>query len=151
MHNPPIVTYPIKSSSVERLILAFVWCAGFLACAFWLNKSSPLTVRSISLIGGLLVAGLAAIIGYRRATEGQLRWDGQFWYFQHADQSVDTWIHSLVVVLDLQFVVLLRLRGQARQSCWFWVEKATAPQYWFDFRRAIYAPASQHKGQHDRR
>jgi hypothetical protein len=93
-------------------------------------------VTSFALLLVLLAAVLLAAMAQRNAPIGQLRWDGEQWYWI-ADQ--DFTVRTMVCLLDFQLTLLLQVTFDNRQRHWFWIETDSKPFQWNALRRAIVA------------
>lgn len=95
-----------------------------------------MTLAFFSVLG----AGIAVRKSWKSMPEGQLEWNGQSWRGESTGyQQHDGAEHELLVVVDFQLMLLLRLEKRAGPSLWLWVEKTAFPTRWLDFRRAVYS------------
>ena len=96
----------------------------------------------ISLVAVLvLVAGFAALYGWRNSPAGNLAWDGQSWRWESPGYQTGVAEQQLSVLADFQNVLLLRIQNQAQASLWLWVERKAFPERWPDLRRAVFSQA----------
>ena len=86
------------------------------------------------------VAGAAACHGWKNSPVGQLAWDGQLWRWESPGYQTGVAEQKLVVIVDFQHLLLLRIENQAHASLWLWPERKALPERWLDFRRAVYSP-----------
>jgi toxin CptA len=135
MHRPPAVSWDVELarwqghiSAAIALCSTLVW-AGFLMLQGWCTSS-------ISLLLVLLASILLAVLAGRRMPVGKLRWDGDQWHWSSAEVDV---VHSIVCVLDLQFLLLLRIHCGQGARHWLWLEAGTQPARWQALRRAVVA------------
>jgi toxin CptA len=139
-HNAPSVTYPLGRSHWQALVLLAFWLAALLLVGVWTLASQELGWRQaaggISLVG----AGWAARHGWKNAAVGQLTWDGQVWRWEGPGYQAGVAEYALLVALDFQKVMLLRLENQAHAKLWLWAERGALPERWLDLRRAVYSP-----------
>jgi hypothetical protein len=118
----------------RRLVLALVLLsampvAAFLGTQVWGAASAVLLLAFLTTV-------LFAYSSLRRPVQGLLSWDGEQWYW--TTQQVQA-VTELACVLDLQRVMLLRLRcGQASVQ-WLWLESAAMGGSWQALRRAVVA------------
>jgi hypothetical protein len=145
----PTASYPFRSSKLR----IFFICAPAL-CAwifmFWVPAGNT------RLLGMALcfVASVLVLKEARAASLGHL--NGPQLSASKATEAVGssyvwTWVtdcqqqHGVVdVSWDGQTFMLLRLRlfqpgALGRKTMWLWAEQQAAPEYWGDFRRAIYS------------
>ncbi len=111
--------------------LAWAWqLGGGRAERAWDGR--PLVMLA-SLWGGLALAAWA----WWRTPSGRLTWDGGAWAWSGARAGT---LHSVHLVADLQFTVLLRLAdARGRTLGWLWAERSAAPGLWKPLRRALLA------------
>jgi hypothetical protein len=72
----------------------------------------------------------------RNAATGQLRWDGERWYWSG---EPDRTVHAMSCILDLQSIMLLHLTCERRTGHWLWLEAGNKPERWKALRRAVVA------------
>jgi hypothetical protein len=150
MHRPPAASWKVGAVRYQwRLLLLLVvltalQVAGFLATQAWGPGSVLLLLTFAGVVG-------FALMGLRRVASGQLLWDGAQWFW--AAGRVQT-VTELVCVLDLQRVMLLRIRCAQTGRHWLWLESAQMGHGWKALRRAVAAgmplsdtvPATGHLG-----
>jgi len=139
MHNAPPVVYPLGRSAFQGWMLLGLWLAGLAVVFLWWQNAVEPGWRQIVALGGVSVAGGAALLGWRQAPAGLLQWDGQDWNWQSEPSREVAPVRSLQVTLDLQRCLLLRASNPDRAGLWLWTERASAPERWMDLRRALYA------------
>lgn len=88
----------------------------------------------------LILAGLAAYSTWKSSPVGHLAWDGQFWRWEGLGYQAGVAEQKLLVVVDLQNRLLLRLENPAHAHLWLWAERSVLPERWLDLRRAVYSP-----------
>ena len=139
MHSAPSVIYPVgRSRNAECLLLA-VWGLGVCAVLFASMQSARIDWRDGILFLCVIVATVAGWTGiFRTSSRANLIFDGQYW-------SMSGGIHlptaKAAVVLDLQQLLLVRLREPLGTMHWIWVERKAMPDRWRDLRRALYSRA----------
>jgi hypothetical protein len=89
----------------------------------------------IVLVALFVGVGLVAIARHK-ALKGQLRWDGEQWYWTDAQDHA---VRTMVCILDLQGVMLLQIACDHGKSHWIWLESGYKPTQWKALRRAIVA------------
>ena len=139
MHSAPPVAYPLGRSSLQAGLLLAVWlaaAAGWVMCAFF---APALGWRLWLLALAVLVAGSGAAWGWKNSAIGVLHWDAQCWHWESTAYQSGTPVRRLLVVLDFQRVLLLRLENQDHARLWLWAERKALPERWLDLRRAVYA------------
>ncbi len=75
-------------------------------------------------------------LGPRPGLMVDLVFDGQHWSLCGQDARKGA---RISVVLDMQFLVLVRLDEPAQHARWLWLERRARPEQWQDLRRAIYS------------
>lgn len=108
-----------------------------------LGWRAGLTATALAVVAGAWLLALAIVLfQYRAMRPGQLRWDGQAWWWQPSDgASADAHAVNIDLRLDLQSTVLVRMTGQPGLARWCCLERAAAPARWSDLRRALHQRA----------
>lgn len=148
----PAVRYPLRRSM--QLLCILVLPGALSSCVFaaflWHAQAAFDAVRfraGIALWLSAIALMACAIWRWRRQPEGELDWRLGEWTLvlpQFPSSSGNPMPEKLVeldVVLDVQFAMLLRARGQnsRRGMVWLWLEKQWSPSRWPDLRRAVYS------------
>ncbi|MGJ7610533.1 MULTISPECIES: hypothetical protein [unclassified Variovorax] len=141
MHSAPSVTYPVGRSRGATRILLVLWalgasCAG--ASCYLIDSGGW---RQLLLVFSVVFSGVAAGFGLRRDGAGVLHFDGLHWSLTGAHASRGVHAARVLVALDFQSLMLLRLSEPARARRWVWVEQRAMPERWRDVRRAVYSRA----------
>ncbi len=139
-HNAPPVVYPLGRSGFQGCVLAGLWFIGLLVLLLWYDTLRQVDWRICSGAAALVVAGVAATIGWINSPAGQIAWDGQFWRWESQLYQTGVAQQQLSVIADFQHLLLLRIENQAHASLWLWVERKAFPTRWLDLRRAVYSP-----------
>lgn len=137
MHHAPSVTYPVGRCRFEGAMLILIILAGLLAWAGWALQSYSARLHGLAL--ALLVWGAIgshALRQWLRTPSGVVGWNGQAWTWPRVVD--DRGSAAPLVMLDLQFVILMRLGGAGP---WLWLERWREPHRWSDIRRAVYSRA----------
>ena len=142
MHSAPSVSYPVGRSRMARRLLLGIWCLGAAGLAAWCLQFSGALWRTALLALVLPVAGLAAWRAARLGEGAELRWNGQHW---SCAGSAPCSAAHVSIHLDLQTLMLVRLRESGRAAIWLWVERASLPSRWLDLRRALHAAQAHGK------
>lgn len=144
MHSAPSVSFPVGRSRLARRLLWGLWALGAVALAAWCIQFSGAPWRT-ALMGVVLAAAAhAAWVASRLGEGARLRWDGSHWSCDGAVRLGDA---GVTVHLDLQSLVLVRLREPGGLAMWLWLERSSDPARWLDLRRALYAAAPSAAGQ----
>lgn len=142
MHNAPAVSYPVGRSRFHAQILILAFLGGLVT---WLAWAAVVDAADWRLGLGLVlvaVTGGAAYWGWQKTLSGTLCWDGQTWRvdFDGADPGRGaSFTGRLAVRLDLQAVLLVRLRHESGCVSWFWLEPGGDVMRWQALRRAVHA------------
>jgi hypothetical protein len=102
----------------------------------WIHNRAGWGVTSVALLLVLLAAVLLAAMAQRNAPKGQLRWDGEHWYWATAQ---DLTVLTMVRVVDFQLMMLLQVTLDNGQRHWFWLDADSKSSHWIALRRAIVA------------
>jgi hypothetical protein len=143
MHSAPAVRYPVPRSPLAgRWLLALCAVSGGAAGIGWQAGLSAPGLALVVLVWLMAVAVCWA--QWRSLVPGQLRWDGQAWWWR-ADQapSGDECPVRVAVHLDLQSAMLLHLQGVGRTAPWCWLDASAAPVNWQAMRRALCQPQAE--------
>jgi len=154
MHSAPSVNYPVGRSRWVARALILTWVAGAAAAVFWRRQvDSNLGAddwRQWVLVAGLIVAALGVRAALRAQPVGQLRWDGQYWLLQDANErGAEHGLAQASVHFDIQSLMLIRLAPADSPVQWLWAERYRAPDRWRALRRALYSRALSPEPQAD--
>jgi toxin CptA len=140
MHNAPSVSYPVgRCAFVRWLSVGLAVLSGLVGLGWLLHQGTSVLLW---VAGGLWV--VACVAGWRsyQAQGGKLTWDGQVWCWHDAPLH-DDGLGELQVLLDLQHTLLLRWQpsdvSPSVQTVNLWLSAESAPDFWQDLRRAVYA------------
>ena len=106
----------------------------------WLLTSQFATLRQLFGSAAVFGVGLLALRAWYNTPVGQLAWDGQLWRWEGRGYQVGAANYELIVALDFQNLMLLRIENQAHAKLWLWAERRALPSRWLDLRRAVYSP-----------
>ncbi len=137
MHSAPAVRYPVPRSARAGRVLALLCLTP--AAPFFYALASGATAAALSIVCvGWLLAATVVLFQWRGLRAGQLRWDGRAWWWlpDNAIQS-DEYAVNVVLHLDLQSSMLVRMTGAPGSVHWCWLERVAAPARWSDLRRAL--------------
>jgi hypothetical protein len=93
----------------------------------------------------LFAVGTACLpLAFRHPPTRWLGWDGHVWRcLDHAQNETAQNVSNVVVILDVQQALLLRLIGSdldvSGLQQWVWLYKGFAPAQWHDIRCAVYS------------
>lgn len=146
MRNAPSVTYPVGRCAFHAKLLLVL--AAVVAASLWGWLGSGVDMGLwLTLVVGAVLWLVWALHAWWRAPFGRLHWDAQAPGLQDAEAGAWFWFNSteqtpqpvlgVQQALDLQGVVLLRLRSTASVPRWVWVQQAGDPARWLDLRRAL--------------
>lgn len=134
MHRAPPTGYPANQTQVALIPVSIVWALGLSVFVFWVG-SNQVSATSAAVAGGLvLAAGVVALRSVAATSPTLLQWDGKVWTWS-PDGPGDA--GEMLCVLDLQRMLLLRLRAGDGRPCWFWVIRSGPGVPWDSFRRAV--------------
>jgi hypothetical protein len=151
MRNAPSVMYPVGRCAFHGQLLMLL--AGAVAASLWGWRGSGVDTRLwlLALAGALLWLSWA-LRAWWRSPSGHLHWDGRAAGLQNTETGAWFWLDSVGLepqrvlgvaqALDLQWVVLLRLRSAAAVPRWVWVQRPSDPARWLDLRRALQRAAA---------
>lgn len=146
MRNAPLVMYPVGH------FLWIFWLCGGLGLGGAILTGWLLSVGQIGIwlalvsVLTLFAVGAAGLpLALRKKTICWLHWNGQVWRCLDDEQNETAQtVSSVVVILDLQQALLLRLTGASVDvpgtQQWVWLYKGFAPVQWHDMRCAVYSP-----------
>ena len=144
------MVYPVGRCRFQLLRLAGIWVASGVGLVAWLAQLGHL----LGWPGGLALAawgvlGWGAWATWNGTVQGQLRWDGQLWWFL-PDGVLETQPCSLHVHHHGGRVLGLRLTWRPQSSMspggrvgalvWVWAHEEADPGRWLALRRAVYSP-----------
>ena len=137
MHRPPAASYRVVRSRWLGAALLFLWLlASVNIIVFaWLQQRSEAGAAMALLC---LLAGIWALRGWLKMPTGTLRWDGEHLHWQGFDAPVA----SLNILIDMDFLVMLRLHRAAGQTHSV-VLTSTRDQDWPAIRRVLVALAAR--------
>lgn len=138
-HAPPVV-YPLGRSRFQAVLLVMFWLAGLLCLLAWFFLVPRFDWRIGLAFLAVLASGFGAFFNWKNAAVGQLRWDGQLWFWESSGYQTGATEQNLSVILDFQQVMLLLLENPAHARLYLWVERHNMPERWLDLRRAVHGP-----------
>lgn len=122
--------------------LALALCTGALALLLaWRLSQAPNTAAAGVAVLIWLAGALLAWRWWRAGAAGALQWDGQQWLL--CDGRGILPCSAPEVCLDLQRLMLVRVRPQGRAAQWLWLQRRGAIQGWPALRRAVFAGGAQ--------
>jgi hypothetical protein len=113
------------------LLAALVW-VGFIVEQGW-------GLTSFIVLAALFLGVRLVAMARQKAHNGQLRWDGEQWYWTGTQ---DRALRAMVCILDLQVLTLLHVTCDQGKSHWIWLDSGYKPAQWKALRRAIVAETS---------
>ncbi len=137
-HRAPAVRFTVEPSRKAALLTAVLWAAAAALNLAWWSLAGP--GDSGPVWGGLsllVVSGLLVVHGWR-PVRGQILWDGQ-WHWCSRAYPAGTTLDWPQVVLDMQQLMLVRLRNADGARWILWFDASAQPQDWLDLRRALFA------------
>jgi toxin CptA len=140
MHSAPSVTFPVGRSRDAGRLLGVIWAAGACCAGAVSYQFDSIGWRTGVLLTCSALSAVLALRAYRGQPTGELRFDGQGWSFWGASVG-GVQAARLLLALDLQSLLLVRLTLPGQPSCWLWLAQRSAPQRWPDLRRAVYSRA----------
>lgn len=141
MHSAPAVRYPVARSVRAGAVLLGIWSLAAGVCLWWWQRGGAAAWPMAGTLLSLSLGSVLAFVQWRDMPVGDLRWDGQAWWWQFAGE--DEVSVSVVVRWDLQHGLLLQMAGRLPwRARWCYAESARLPARWSDLRRALYAPVS---------
>jgi toxin CptA len=133
MHRPPAVSFSVVRSQWHLRLLAIVWLLGLSAAWTFAENQALSGVVAVSL--SVLAAGLIALFGWRNASVGTLRWDGQDWHWSGFDEDA---LCQLVLQLDFQKLLLVSVTDKTKNRVVrLWLEAVPGDIRWISLRRAV--------------
>ncbi|MDB5829765.1 MAG: hypothetical protein JWQ73_3985 [Variovorax sp.] len=142
MHSAPSVSYPVGRSRDAALLLGSLWAAGACCAGAALFQVDRLGWRQALLMTSVVLTAMAARRTLGPTLVADLVFDGQDWSLSGGAPRK---VARIAVLLDLQFLMLVRLDEPAQRPRWLWLERRSHPGRWQDLRRAVYSrvlPAS---------
>ena len=138
MHSAPAVRYPVPRFARAGRVLVLLCLAP--AAPFLYGWASGLPAAALAIAcASWLFAAAVVFLQWRGMHAGQLRWDGQAWWWLPDDAAqADEHAVSMALHLDLQAVALVRMVGAPGHVPWRWLARDAAPARWNDLRRALY-------------
>lgn len=121
--------------------LCLLWLLAALVTAAWWRAAAAADHGPAWGLASLLLAGGSAVQGWRRLPQGQLSWNDQGWTWLSPAYPGGAAVTEVQTVLDLQRLMLLRMRNPADAHWMVWADAATDPGRWLEFRRALKAHA----------
>ncbi len=135
MHRPPAVAWVLSPTLWQRRILATL---ALLALLVWVGfiTEQGWGLSSFAVLIALFLGVLLAAMAWHNASRGQLRWDGEQWYWTDAQ---DRTVRTMACILDMQVMMLLQITCDQGKSHWLWLDSSENPAQWKALRRAIVA------------
>ena len=138
MHSAPSVSYPVGRSRNATRLLTVLWVAGACCAGAALFQFDHVGWRHVLILGSVVLTATAARRTLGPVQPIDLVFDGQDWSLSGLASRK---VARIVVVLDLQSLLLVRLDEPTRRARWLWLERRARPERWQDLRRAVYSRA----------
>ena len=133
MHRPPAVIFSVIRSQWHLRLLAISWLLGLSAA--WIFAENQALAGVVAVFISVLAAGLIALLGWRNASVGTLRWDGQYWHWSGFDEDA---LCQLVLQLDFQKLLLVSVTDKTKNRVVrLWLEAVPGDIRWIALRRAV--------------
>jgi len=133
MHRAPAVSWEVRPTRLLGRALVVLGVSGALVIGAFLTMQ-PWNGRVVMLLLALLGGTLFAALVHGKAQFGTLQWDGEQWHWSALQHQA---IRQLTCVLDLQHVLLLRIRDASGKTHWLWLHTDAINARWLALRRAI--------------
>lgn len=154
MRNAPSVIYPVGRCRLQVVLLGLLGLSALGLLVGWqflLNVPSGARLWVVWLAPVCWASWLVWVAwDWCRSPVGRLQWDalapaaswmpadGQgAWRWLDTDAREATPLDGVVLAIDMQHLVLLRLMGAGQPARWAWVERRRDPSRWNDLRRAL--------------
>ena len=144
MHSAPPVLVPVGRFVWGTRIAAGLALITLLASLVWLWQSqADANQVAAVLLGWLAMAALsAAVLRWQAGAPGQLRWDGEAWWFEAAETASAAQTVAVQPVWDLGSAMCLRLQAQGvpwrARSAYVWLRAQDLPRAWHALRCAVH-------------
>lgn len=146
MHGAPAVTFPVGRSRWHLRTLIFLWLLGLTGAVLVMLTPTahmvPVGIRAGAL-AGIVLAGVLAWYDWKNAPSGRLQWDGEHWVWSGWDGAQGC---RLSLLLDLQSLMLVRLRDASHRQVWLWLDGKPGDSQWLAMRRAVVASLRPARG-----
>jgi hypothetical protein len=146
MRSAPGIVYPLGRFSWSWVCGLPLWCLAAVVNAVLYAQSALAASHAAFSAAVLLILLITSLREFRGSLlSAQLQWNGEQWHVEHEFQGIAVLpLTSVVVVLDLQQALLLRLDGadadvSGRLQQWVWLYKGFAPEHWHGLRCAVYS------------
>lgn len=136
MHSAPAVVFPVGRSRFELRLIGFAVISEVAVWLVWCWLVDQIGMGQV--LAGMMVCAVSAwLLSARwRTPSGQLIWDGRAWALDMNGKAVTVRVE---VIIDLQFVMLLRLVATGSHDVsWVWPEKISNPLRWHQLRCAVH-------------
>lgn len=139
MHRAPAVSFSVGRSRWHLGCVALFGCLALVVTVVFLNNQAQLDWRSAVLVVAAIASSALAVQGWRHSPTGQLRWNGQHWYWAGYGADQDG---RLSLLLDFQVVMLVAITAEKQRPQWIWLEAGCSDVHWVPLRRAIVSSRS---------
>lgn len=135
MRGPPAVVWSLAPTRWQKRVLVIL---AFLAVLVWVSfvAEQGWGLSSYLILAALFVGVLLAATAWHKKPKGQLRWDGEQWYW---NDEQDRAVRPMACILDMQVMMLLLVTCDQSKSHWLWLDSGNKPDQWRALRRAIVA------------
>ena len=139
MSRAPSVSHPVSRGRASTIIIASLWLAAVAANLAWISAVGPADIGPAWGISSLALATAVLLTYLRRMPTGQLSWDGEQWRWTSRAYPVGVELDRPQIVIDLQWLVIVRTRNRAGASWTLWLEARCNRPTWHGLRLALYA------------
>lgn len=134
MHRAPAVNFTVKRSRLQARLIGYVGLLTVTIFAIFVRDQPAVNIQIGVLTLSIVLAGSTAYLGWKRAPQGNLRWDGEHWYWSDFDRKM---LCRLNLLADFQSVVVVTLTAEGRPPVFLWLEAPLDGANWKPLRRAI--------------
>lgn len=135
MHLPPAAAWPVDSARwLGRALGALALAAALANLYFGLRLGWGASSIGLMTVSAVCTAGAA--MGLSTATKGQLRWDGERWYWSDGQDHA---VIRLACAVDLQHFLLLHIALERGAGRWLCLHSPAMDGHWLALRRAVVA------------
>lgn len=135
MHRAPAVTFSVKRSRWQLRGVACLSLLALVCLAVFVQGQPEPDARSGVLALTMCVTSGLALLGWKHAPSGSLRWDGQYWHWSGfaADPACRVGLR-----MDFQRVVVVCITAASCAPVILWLEAANpGDPNWRALRRAL--------------
>ena len=134
MHRAPAVNFTVKRSRWQARLIVLLSLLIAAILTIFVHEQAVFGMQAVFLTLSVVLAGSTAYLGWRRSPQGNLRWDGQHWFWSGFAKET---VCRLDLLMDFQSFLVVTIMAEGQAPVFLWLEATLDGSNWMPLRRAI--------------